>query len=257
MKNVFISILICSLYTTAKSEIIIPLSTFDLCVHSDLVVEAKLMRIENENFVFQYIEFNGGSKQYKRITIPNLNNRYDIEGAKINRIEIRQLESQLKTTGLNLIGLDTVSLDNADKIIMFLNFSHEVISKPILNGIRLVKNSIIYSPTQRVIPGKLSFTDICKLGEDEFNRILIDEIESSEKLKAIIRNSNQNSQHTKISLRKWLNTYVQNTDQSSIKGSDCVDWQKNLLGHLINSKEGDNLERKVEQITIDEIRNLY
>lgn len=255
MKNVLISILICSFYNTVKSEIILPLSTFDLCMHSDLVIEAKIMSIENENFVFQYKEFNRDNKQYKQLTIPNLYHRYGIEEARNNRIEIRQLELQLKTTGLDLVGLDTVSIDNADKIIMFLNFSTNDISKPILNGIRLVKNSKIYSPTQKIIPGKLSFTDNCKLSEDQFYQKLISEIEKSNKLKAIISNSDHISQPNKKSLRNWLNTYVLENENSIL--SDCTNWNFDRLGWLIKSKKGDNLEKRIAQITIDEIRNLY
>ena len=154
MKNVVFSIIFCFVSIGVKSEVMILPSTFDLCMYSDRVVEAELVKIEDELFVFTYKLLGNNNDQIKQLKLTNLSELYDIEEAQQNRKDYQQLTTSLNAKDLNLVGFDTVSIDNADRIIMFLTVDNEDSNGPKLNGLRLIKNNLIYTPTQKVSSGK-------------------------------------------------------------------------------------------------------
>ena len=256
MKNLFFISCFLLLSQSVKGEVSSIASIFELCMRSSLIAEAYLENIEDENYVFLYREFNKENLPYKRLIVPNLSNRYDLEGARINRKEIQQLKYQLGIEDFSMVGLDTVNIDNADKIILFLKFKNTN-EEPILTGIRLIKKGLVFYPIQRSYPGKISFDNNCKLDEYEFNYMLTNKIEESIALKKILKSYSSRPKHNN-KLRRWLKNYMSNDNSKIDEFIDCVAWRSfDSLEFLFSSKDGENLNDKIKRITFAEVQKLY
>lgn len=231
-------------------------SIFDLCMYSDVIVEAELQSISDAEYMFTYKEYGKKNAISKELKLSHLKNYFAIDKVIENRHLLNQLRNQLNSNHLTMPGLDTVSFDNADRILMFLSLDEKKL-KPFHNGVRIIKNNMVYLPMQLEIPGKYSFVSEYEIAENDFIHNLNQKILITNELKKIIFQPSAKQKKQKKELEKWLKTHFVTAKRKTDLPQACTDSKFGLLAYFYENKEGDHLSQKMKNIEVSDIYGLY
>lgn len=163
---------ICTL--SAHCEFLPIYSIFDLCLKSNDIYEARFLNEHDGSYSFIA----------KRIGTEIFEDTLIFKNVK----QLIAIEEQLEITRAN--NLHNVKIEkrfgvkrptfkphanfkNSDKVILFYTETVNKKETPILSGYRLIKDNIVYSPIQRINPGKFWFEKTNNKYIDLYNEILI------------------------------------------------------------------------------------